>query len=148
MRKKNTLIFIFIGTALFFVGLTIYVNRILLPIQVKKIAITQAQRYLKRRVDISSIHFSWVKGFVLEGVTVNQKDSSETLFKAERINLGVIFIPGFKQHQLTFPYITVEKPYVRLQRLKDSTWNFSDLLGPNGPVENTKTNNSNESLLL
>ncbi len=126
---KYRWIIISLSVVFFLTALTIYVNRVIFPTVVKKIAIEQAQNFLKRKVEIGSIHFNWVRGIVIKKIKIYQKDSPRDVFaEAEKISLGVIFIPGFKQHKLTFPFIKIHSPSLHLIHQANGQWNFSDLL--------------------
>ncbi len=144
-KKKPIWIFVVIGVIVLITGLTIFINRVILPVQIKNIAITQAKNFLKRNVEIGNLRFSWVKGLMVDDVRIYQKDSTELFFQSRRISVGIIFIPGFKQHQLTIPFVDVLEPEVHLSRQKTQEWNFSDLLTP--PVGDNKTSNIKFSLL-
>ncbi len=127
-KKKPVWIIVVLGLVLLITAGTVYVNRVVLPVQIKNIAITQAKSFLKRNVEIGNLHFSWVKGLILEDIKVYQKDSSEIFFQTKRVAVGIIFIPGFKEHQLTIPFVNILEPDVRLIRKGPQEWNFSDLL--------------------
>jgi len=113
----------------FLTAVTFYVNRIVLPTVVQKIAVEQAQNYLKRKVEIESLHFNWLRGLVINKIKIYQKNSTtDVLAQAERISLGIIFIPGLKQHKLNLPFIHVYSLSLHLIHQADDQWNFSDLL--------------------
>lgn len=125
---KHKWIIVSLAIVFFLTAITFYANRILLPNVIRKIAVEQAQTFLKRKVEIESIHFNWIKGIVIKSIKIYQKDSSTDVFaQAEKISLGVIFIPGFKQHKLIFPSITIHSPSFHLIHQNDQ-WNFSDLM--------------------
>jgi hypothetical protein len=129
-KKKPIWIIVIVSIVVLLTTLTIYVNRVLLPVQIKKIAITQAKNFLKRNVEIGSLHFNWVKGLIVDDIRIYQVDSTDIFFQAERISMGIIFIPGFKEHTLTIPFVDILKPQVKLSRREAQDWNFSDLLVP------------------
>ncbi len=127
MKWQKPLLII-LAVVFFITALTIYVNRVLLPVQAKKLIQSQAESFLKRKVEFETLHFSWVKGFIVEKLKIYQKNSPDVFLQVERLSCGVIFIPGFKQHRLTIPFINFEHPSVQLVREGPNTWNFSDLL--------------------
>ncbi len=133
--KKNKIIFIVLGVIFFLGALTFYLNRVFFPVALKNIVVTQAEAFLQRKVEIGSLHFNWVKGFIADKIKVYQKDSGQSFIQAERLSFGIIFIPGFKQHKITIPFINVESPSAHLIRHADA-WNFSDLL--NAPASDGK----------
>ncbi|MEI7998353.1 MAG: DUF748 domain-containing protein [Candidatus Omnitrophota bacterium] len=126
---KHRWILIFLAVVFFLTALTYYSNRFIFPTVIKKIAVEQAQKFLDRKVEIESLHFNWLKGMIVNKIKIYQKDSpNDVLVQAEKISLGFIFIPGFKQHQLTIPNINVQSPSLHLIHQADNQWNFSDLL--------------------
>ncbi len=133
--KHKKLIIITLAVIFFITAVTLYVNRVIFPKLVRKIAIEQAQHFLKRKVEIGNIRFSWVKGFIIDKVKVYQKDSTtDVLVQAEGITFGIIIIPGIKQHQITIPFVNVNHPSAHLIRTGPDAWNFSDLIpAPEAP---------------
>ncbi len=133
---KQKWILISLSVIFFLTALTFYANRVIFPTLIKKIAVEQAQNFFKRKVEIESLHFNWLKGVIVNKIKIYQKDSSdEVLAQAEKISLAVIFIPGLKQHKLIIPSINVEAPSFHVIQGADGQWNFSDLLIP--PVVKT-----------
>jgi len=129
MLKHKKLIIIVVSVVFFLTALTFYANKVLFPTIVKKIALEQAQNFLKRKVEIESIHFNWVRGIIVDKVVIYQKNAPTQVFaQFERLSMAVIFVPGFKEQTLSFPSITIEKPSIHLIRTGETTWNFSDLL--------------------
>lgn len=126
--KKYRVLLIIIGIIFFISALTIYLNRVVFPVQIKKMVTAQAETLLKRSVEIEGIHFNWVKGFIIDKIKIYQKDSSQVLLQAERVSFGLIIIPGFKQQRITIPFIHIENPSIQLIHTGNNAWNFSDIL--------------------
>lgn len=127
-KPKPIWLFVLLGIIVLVTAGTLYVNRVILPVQIKNTITAQAKNFLKRDVTIGSLRFSWVRGLILDDVAVSQKDSPDVFFKSKRVSLGIIFIPGFKEHRLTIPSVDIVEPYVHVTRTGPSQWNFSDLL--------------------
>ncbi len=128
---KHRWIIISLSVIFFLTALTFWANRIYFPTVIHKIAIEEAQKFLKRKIEIESLRFNWLKGVVLNNVKVYQKESStEVLVEAEKVSIGLIFIPGFKQHTLILPFINIQSPSLHLIHQANGQWNFSDLLSP------------------
>lgn len=134
-NKRFKVVVILLVVAFFLTALTIYLNRVVFPAQLKNFVTTKAEEFLKRKVEIGSLRFNWVRGFVVEQVKVYQKDSDQVFVQAQRISAGVIFIPGFKEQQLTIPFINIEQPSAHLVRTSADVWNFSDLLAAPAPSD-------------
>ena len=62
---KHRWIIISLSVIFFLTALTFWANRIYFPTVIRKIAIEQAQTFLKRKVEIESLHFNWIKGLVI-----------------------------------------------------------------------------------
>jgi len=121
---------IIIAAAVFFLtALTVYVNRVILPVQAKKFVTSQAEAFFKRKVEFEALHFNWVKGFIVEKLKVYQKGSQDQVFlQVERLSFGLMVIPGTKQYKITIPFINLEHPFAHIIRRGPDEWNFSDLL--------------------
>jgi hypothetical protein len=130
MKYKKILI-ILCAVLFFLAALTSYVNRVVFPRLIKKIAIERIEEVLKRKVEIGSIHFNWVKGLIINKIKVYDKDSNEAVFaQADQVSFGIIIFPGFKHYRITIPYINVRSPSAHLIRTGADTWNFSDMYSP------------------
>ncbi|MDO8675695.1 MAG: AsmA-like C-terminal region-containing protein [Candidatus Omnitrophota bacterium] len=130
MKWQKPLIII-AAVVFFLTALTVYVNRVILPVQAKKFVTSQAEAFLKRKVEFEALHFNWVKGFIVEKLKVYQKGSQDQVFlQADRLSFGLIVIPGAKQYKVTIPFINLEHPFVHIIRRGVDEWNFSDLLAP------------------
>ncbi len=127
MRKRSILIVV-VSIVFFLTAITLYVNRVVLPVQIRKLAIVQAENFLKRKVEIGTLHFNWVKGLRVDGLKIYQKDSDQVFFQAQTIFLSIVWIPGFKQQRITIPSIDLVQPSVHLIHFTDNEWNFTDLL--------------------
>lgn len=128
---KHKWIIISLSVVFFLTALTLYVNRVVFPNVVRKIAVEQAENYLKRKVEIGSIGFNWLKGVVIDRIKISQKDAPQEVFvQAEKITIAIVFIPGFKQHQLILSSISIHNPSVALIHQGGNNWNFTDLLTP------------------
>ncbi|MBF0504759.1 MAG: hypothetical protein HQL14_06625 [Candidatus Omnitrophica bacterium] len=130
MKYKKFLILL--GSLLFFLAaLTFYLNRVIFPQWVKKIAAEQIEKALKRKVEIDTIHFNWVRGIIIDRIKIYEKDSAQAVFaQAQQVSFGFILIPSFKHYKITIPFIHVLSPSVHLIRNTVDSWNFSDMLPP------------------
>ena len=137
MNYKKFLI-ILCAVLFFLAALTTYVNRVVFPRLIKKIAVQRLEEKLNRKVEIGSIRFNWVKGFVIDKIKIHEKGKTEAVFaQADQASFGIIFFPGFKHNRITVPYISVRSPSVHLIRTGEDTWNFSDLFAAPAAAENS-----------
>jgi len=133
MKYKKAIIIVF-SILFFLTALTFYLNRVIFPRLIKKIAIERIEKALDRRVEISSIHFNWVRGFIIDKIKVYEKTPGDAVFaQAQQVSFGILIFPGFKHYRITIPYINVRSPSVHLIRTGQDTWNFSDMY-TSGPV--------------
>ncbi len=130
MKYKKALIII-CSILFFLTALTFYLNRVICPQLIKKIAVERIEEALKRKVEIGSIHLNWVRGIVIDKIKIYEKDSHDSVFaQANQVSFGVLFFPGFKHYRITIPFINVRSPSVHLIRTEPDTWNFSDIFAP------------------
>jgi uncharacterized protein involved in outer membrane biogenesis len=107
-----------------------YVNKVLLPVQLRGMIIKSAEDALHRKVTFDTIHWGPLKGLAVTNLTIyDQKEPAEVLFHVEKAAAQVLFWPLFNK-KLIIPWASIEKPSVRIVRLTADTWNFSDLLTP------------------
>jgi hypothetical protein len=132
--KFNKVLILLCSVLFFFAALTLYLNRVIFPQMIKKIAIERIEDALKRKAEIGSIHFNWVRGFIIDKIKIYEKNSTDKVFaQAEQVSFGIIFFPGIKHYRITIPFINVRSPSVHLIRTGVDTWNFSDILTPAAP---------------
>src|SRR3989338_5231874 len=135
--KRKIIIFLSAAgiTALLAWGVVFYLNKTILPIKVKQIIIEKAQLELNRRVSIEGFSFSFLKGFVLEGLTIFEKDSKTLPFlECEKIAFNILFLPILKDRKIIIPSLKVTNPRIHIAHQKDNSWNFSDIpLQPQSP---------------
>ena len=130
MKFKKALILL-CAVLFFLTALTFYLNRVIFPQLIKKIAIERIEEALKRKVEIGNIHFNWFKGFIIDKIKVYEKGSADAVFaQADQVSFGILFFPGFKHYRITIPFINVRSPSVHLIRTDENTWNFSDMYSP------------------
>src|SRR5271154_3878606 len=79
MKYKKALIII-CAVLFFLTALTFYLNRVIFPQLIKKIVIERIEETLKRKVEIGSIHFNWVRGFIIDKIKIYEKNSTDTVF--------------------------------------------------------------------
>jgi AsmA-like C-terminal region len=130
MKYKKVLI-VLCAVLFFLTALTTYLNRVIFPRLIKKFAVERIEEALKRKVEIGSIHFNWVRGIIIDKFKVYEKDSNDAVFaQADQVSFGIIFFPGSKRTRITIPFINVRSPSVRLIRTGIDIWNFSDISAP------------------
>ena len=130
MKYKRVLI-ILCAVLFFLAAITSYLNRVVFPGLIKKIALEHIQEALKRKVEIGNMHFNWVRGFIIDKIKIYEKGPNATVFaQADQVSFGIIFFPGFKHYRITIPFINVRALSAHLIRTGEDTWNFSDMYAP------------------
>ncbi|MBF0486272.1 MAG: AsmA family protein [Candidatus Omnitrophica bacterium] len=107
-----------------------YVNKVLMPVQIKGLVIKAAQDALHRKVTLDSIQINPVKGLVVNDFTVYSKDKpDEVLFHVKEASAQVLLL-ALLQKKIVISSVRINEPSARLIRFDDNLWNFSDLLKP------------------
>ncbi len=127
MKKK---IFIILWT-LFLItcGAFYVVNKFILPAKLKSILTEKIQETTGRKTSIADVQFSLVKGFIIKGLVLSNRDETFSPFlRADQIALHILYPPIFKEKKIIIPTLNIENPDITLVRNKDNRWNFSDIL--------------------
>ncbi|NLE65004.1 MAG: AsmA family protein [Elusimicrobia bacterium] len=137
MKRKILLI-----GALILVVLTaglFYVNRVLLPVQIKGLLVKTLSEQLNRTVTLGALAWNPVQGVVITDLSVAAKDDpSEVLLHIPSASAQVLMLP-FLEKKIIIPGVHIDSPTVRIVQENDGLWNFSDLLekkdatGPSQP---------------
>ena len=128
IMKYKKIIILLCSLLFFLTALTFYLNRVIFPQLIKKIAVQQIETALKRKVEIGTIHFNWFRGIIIDKIKIYEKDSPEAVFaQADQVSFGFILIPGFQHYKIIIPFIHVRSPSVHLIRTASDVWNFSDM---------------------
>ncbi len=105
-----------------------YINKILLPIQIKGMAIKAATDALKRNVSFDTLQYSPLHGFVVTNLVVADKDDpAKTFVRAHSASAQILFF-AFLQKKIILPSVRIEAPDITLTRTGKDLWNFSDLI--------------------
>jgi hypothetical protein len=147
MRWIRKTLHVLLALVLLGASLYLYVENIFLPVQFKRFITDKAQGLLNRPVTIGEIHFNPLRGFVIEGITVYQKDSPALPFiQIDEVSLNIFLSPVFSQKAVIIPAIYLKRPFIHILRqgatggsAEQTSWNFSDLLRPPGSAPPRKT---------
>ncbi|MBF0386875.1 MAG: hypothetical protein HQL20_03350 [Candidatus Omnitrophica bacterium] len=107
-----------------------YVNKVLLPVQVKGLAIKAAEDALGRKVTFDTLQYHFLKGFVIKDLTIFSKDNPAEVFVHIDSASAQVLFPALLQQKVILPAVRVDNLSARVTRLNASTWNFTDLLTP------------------
>ena len=130
---KKTALTLAIILFIFSAGL-FYVNKILLPVQVKAMAVKAAEDALHRKVVFDTLQYDPWHGLVITGISVSEKDDPARPFiQANAVSVQVL-LPALLQKKLVITALRIEAPHVTLTRLEQARWNFSDLIAAPAPA--------------
>jgi len=116
-----------IGAVVFFVLFTI-VGFFVIPPIVKSYLLETLSKTLNRQVSLSDISLNpYTLTVTLRGFEIKEPQSDKTFVSLDELVVNLDIRSIFKRAPVIEEFI-VRKPYVRLVRNKDKTYNFSDLL--------------------
>ena len=142
IMKRKALLIILLIICILATGV-FYLEQIFLPVKFKKTVILKAQDFFERPVDIQSIKFNPLKGFIVQNVQIFEKDDQQAVFLSiPEISLNVFFLPFSKNSKVFIPNITLVKPQLNIIRKKDNEWNFSNF------AERTKKSSASHPTLI
>lgn len=98
--------------------------------RIKSRIIDALETQTQKMVDIGDLHFSATRGFTLSGIDIyDAPDQARvSIFKADSISFTIIPMPSFKPFRLVVPRMTMEGPYLRVDRNIDGRFDILDLL--------------------
>jgi hypothetical protein len=121
---------IFIGLLIFFVVFTL-VGFFILPPVLKSILTKELSKNLHREVTINQIKVNpYTLCITARGLTLKDRAKAETFISCDEIFLNLQSLSALKM-ALIFKEVRFTKPYLRITRNQDLSYNFSDLLEKN-----------------
>jgi uncharacterized protein involved in outer membrane biogenesis len=118
---------ILIGIIIFFVVFTL-VGFFVLPPILKSILIKQLSQNLHREVTINQIKINpYTLSIAVRGLLVKDRGSSETFVSCDEIFLNLQSLSALRM-ALILKEIRLTKPYIRVTRNQNLSYNFSDLI--------------------
>ena len=118
---------ILIGIIIFFVVFTL-VGFFVLPPILKSILIKQLSQNLHREVTINQIKINpYTLSLTARGFLVKDRESSETFVSCDEIFLNLQSLSALRM-ALILKEIRLTKPFIKITRHQDMSYNFSDLI--------------------
>jgi uncharacterized protein involved in outer membrane biogenesis len=124
---------ILIGFLIFFVVFTL-VGFFALPPLVKSILTKELSKNLHREVTINQIRINpYTLSIAARGLMIKDRASAEAFVSCDEIFINFESLSALKM-ALILKEIRITRPYIRITRNQDLSYNFSDLLEKNGPA--------------
>lgn len=118
---------IFAILVLLVVVLTVIARILITPERIRAAVLPVATEALQREVELGEINVSLFRGITLHDLNVRERDGKESFIAAERMVLRYQFWPLlFKR--VVIDEVRLEAPRIRIERLADGSFSFSDLL--------------------
>jgi len=130
MKKLHKILLILLALIISLYLIILYVNQSFIPLKLKAFIEKNLSAQIKGKVEIDDLRFGITKGFILSNIRIYQGpiENNKFIFKAERASFPVIYIPSFGKQRIIIPRISLDRPYMNLDRSKDGTWNISSLI--------------------
>ncbi|MEW5758256.1 MAG: AsmA family protein [Candidatus Omnitrophota bacterium] len=131
---KRKILLIILGFALLCAGLTLYINRIFIPVKARSKLIQFLEDKTKRKVQIDSINYNLLKGFVLKNITLSEENLAQQFIKIDEISFNPQILPIiFKK--IIIPSVNIISADINLAYLAENEWNFSSLIPKNQQIK-------------
>ncbi len=109
------------------VALIVLVKVVVTPERIKGLLLPRVEKAISRQVEIEQVDISFFSGIVLKKITVKERQGNVAFLAAEQMTLRYRFWPLFRM-RVEIDEISIDKPQIRLERLADGSFNFSDLI--------------------
>jgi AsmA protein len=117
------------------IAVAIFARIIITPERVREAVLPVAQKALNRDVQLGDISIRFFSGIILHDLRIMEPDGNEVFLSTEQAALRYRFLPLLSL-QIVIDEIRIDEPRIRVVRLPDGTFNFSDLIADNdaGPA--------------
>lgn len=140
-KKKKIIISIALMLILGLTGSITYLNQYYLPKVIKEKIITGLSSLTFGEVKLEKIHFNLLRGVVIYGLTLYDKDNpQQELCSIKEASATILILPSFKAKKIIIPSVTVKTASIHLVRRKDNSLNISYLFKKTGAENKTDKN--------
>ena len=112
----------------FVVALVVLANVLITPERVRATILPLAEETLQRKVELGEIEVSLFSGIQVGGLTIYDKGSQEIFVSTDLLRLKYQLLPLLAM-KVVIDEVRLDNPEIRVVRLADGQFNFSDLLG-------------------
>ena len=109
---------------------------VITPERVKKTVLPLAEKALHRQVQLGDVKIGIFSGIVLNDLAIMEKEGSEPFIKAGSATLKYQFLPLLSK-RIIVDEIRIDSPSIRVIRMEDHSFNYSDILSKKEPKEKT-----------
>jgi AsmA protein len=109
------------------VGFFVLAKLLITPERIKQVLLPRAEQALQRPVSLGEVEISLFSGILLNDLVILEKNSEGTFVSADQVSLRYRFWPLLRK-RVIIDRIILENPQIRIERLVDGTFNFSDLM--------------------
>jgi len=117
-----------------FIGLLAAAKFLITPERVRETVLPLAQDALHRQIELGDIEVSIFSGILLKDVVVKDVDQTSNFVSVGEVSLRYQFLPLLMLH-VVVDEVRLDSPHIRVTRLADGKFNFSDLLGASSTTE-------------
>ena len=118
-------------------GLFALAKIIITPERVKNTVVPLVEKKLNRQVQLGEVKVSIFSGIVLKGLTIMEKEGDQAFVKAELVKLSYQFWPLLSK-RIVVDEVRLDSPRIRVVRLADGTFNYSDITAKKEPKPEEK----------
>ncbi|MDA8433289.1 MAG: AsmA family protein [Nitrospiraceae bacterium] len=108
-------------------GLSLFVGSYLKSDKLKSVLVPRIEQLTGRTVKIDSIQVSLLRGIVVKGFSIKEKSGEGNFLSSRMFVLDFRLLPLLKK-EVVIKKLELDSPSVRIERRKDGTYNFSDIL--------------------
>ena len=138
IMKQKTLLILAIIFLIFSAGL-FYVNKVLLPVQVKGMIVKAIAEQTGRNVTLANIQWGPVQGAMITDLVIYDKDRPTDIFVHIKSASAQILIFPFFNKKIIIPSMKIDGISLHLVKTNPEIWNFSDMIKPATPGTGTET---------
>ncbi|MEZ4598945.1 MAG: AsmA family protein [Syntrophotaleaceae bacterium] len=108
------------------VALGVLARMLITPERIKTALIPRVEKALNRPVEIGEVDFSFFSGITLRDLTIRERATEDVFLSAGQVSLDYQFWPLLKK-RIIVDEVLLRQPHIRVERMADGTFNFSDL---------------------
>jgi AsmA protein len=107
-------------------GFFVLARILITPERIKQVLLPRVEKALQRPVALGEVEFSLFSGILLNDLVIREKTGDEVFVSADQVALRYQFWPLLRK-RVVIDRVILEKPRIRIERLADGSFNFSDL---------------------